>query len=107
MAMKSDEKIILYYNTDGDDIVDEKDGFVCASYERKQVGGDKENVDVFKVLFDRSGVLFGINSSQPSRNDRERFRLRRVNQECFEFYLRYLRTKSSSAWTAANRKAIE
>jgi len=103
---KKDQKIIIYYDFNGDDLIDEGDGFVCASYEKKILSNNEE-VDVFKVLLDPTGCLFNINSPKRSAGNAERFRFKKVSQECFEGYMKYLRSKNSKDWTIANRKAIE
>ena len=91
------ENIVITYNENAESIDDERE-IVFAKYEK--VG----EIDFYYCLIDRTGHLYNFSvSGQILPSNRRRFRLTKVNEDCFVFYSKYLSTRNMVSWKSADR----
>jgi len=108
MSKKKEEKIEIFYDVNGESVLEEDRAIVCAKYERLPISGNKQMLDVFWVLLDPTGNVYNKNGGMSmTRLNKDRFRFRKVGQDCFEKYLDFLKTGNQATWSYVNRKASE
>ena len=86
----------------------DKDGNVCKLEENKIYASSTETEssgDMFYCRFDERGALYNFaTSTQISTNIAGRFKMRKVSKDCFDMYMKYLKTKANSTYATANRQ---
>ena len=93
------------YDEDAESIIEENKR-VYAKY-TKTITRNGENIDKYQIMFAPQGSAYNFAIDPAiSRYNEAQFKLRNVGQDAFKFYIKYLRTRNTLDWKAANRKVV-
>ena len=84
-------------------------GKSAASVQKKEGFAYRATVDQsesYYILYDRAGIIDAYND-RFTRSSSSTRRFKKVSKECFDFYMKYLKTKNGLYFTRARRLVME
>jgi len=90
----------IEYGNKGLPIVGEG-GMVCATYVKKRSG------EYYYALFNKDGNLYSPTTDTITATSKRMMKTKKISEEAFHLYLRFLNDHNASVYQNANRKVIQ